>query len=127
MPLTPQKEIGNLGEKIACQHLKENGYQILKRNFQKPWGEIDIIAQKQGIIIFIEVKTRTLTQNPTIPEQAVNYKKQLNLIKTAKTFIQQNKNLLSKPWQIDIIAVELNFKNRKADLRHFPNTIQEKL
>ncbi len=121
---TTKRKIGDLGEQIACNYLRQNNYRILSRNFQKPWGEIDIIALKNDLVVFVEVKTRTGSNNyPVIPEQSVHYKKQANLIKTAQTFLQQNKNLLTKTWQIDIIAIELNFKTRKANLKHFPNAV----
>jgi putative endonuclease len=51
------KELGNLGEKIAQDYLKKKKYRILAQNFKRKWGEIDIVAKKQGKIIFVEVKT----------------------------------------------------------------------
>ena len=54
-----RKELGNLGEKIALNYLQKENYRILERNFYCRQGEIDIIAQKQKEIVFVEVKTRT--------------------------------------------------------------------
>lgn len=53
------KELGEFGEKVAAFYLEKKGYKILKRNFRVKGGEIDIIAEKDGIIAFVEVKTRT--------------------------------------------------------------------
>ncbi len=53
------KELGEFGEKVAAFYLEKKGYKILKRNFRIKGGEIDIIAEKDGIITFVEVKTRT--------------------------------------------------------------------
>lgn len=53
------KELGEFGEKVAAFYLEKKGYKILKRNFRIKGGEIDIIAEKDGIIAFVEVKTRT--------------------------------------------------------------------
>ncbi|MEK7647242.1 MAG: YraN family protein, partial [Patescibacteria group bacterium] len=50
-----KKFIGALGENVAAKYLIKNGYAVMDRNFRRPWGEIDIIAQKSGIIHFIEV------------------------------------------------------------------------
>jgi len=65
MSKTKKRKIGDLGEKIICNYLKDNGFDIIERNYQKPWGEIDIIVKKQEVIHFVEVKTVTLN-NPEI-------------------------------------------------------------
>ena len=53
-----RRTIGDFGEEIALKYLEKKGYQILDRNFLKPYGEIDIIAIKNDILTFVEVKTR---------------------------------------------------------------------
>jgi len=50
-------EIGKIGEDIATQFLKDKGFEILERNFRKPYGEIDIVTRKNGVVHFIEVKS----------------------------------------------------------------------
>ena len=52
------KDIGNLGEDLAVKFLLEKGYELLERNFFKPFGEIDIIAKDKDYVVFIEVKAR---------------------------------------------------------------------
>ena len=49
-------EFGSFAEGLAEKFLKDRGYKILGRNYRKPWGEVDIIAEKEGIVIFVEVK-----------------------------------------------------------------------
>ena len=51
-----RKRVGQIGEDIACQFLERKGFKVLERNYRKPWGEIDIIAEKDGIVRFVEVK-----------------------------------------------------------------------
>ncbi len=69
MPRTEKQKIGDLGEGITCNYLKNKGYSIIETNYWKPWGEIDIIAQKRGVLHFVEVKSTTnnaeLTRNYT--------------------------------------------------------------
>ena len=79
------KELGNYGEKIAALYLEKKGYHILARNFCVKGGEIDIIAEKDGFIAFVEVKTRT-------PDylvgglEAVNYRKRRLIIRTSEQY-----------------------------------------
>lgn len=54
------KEVGACGENIAAFYLEKKGYRILRRNFRIKGGELDIIAAKDGIIAFVEVKTRSV-------------------------------------------------------------------
>jgi putative endonuclease len=53
------RELGLAGEKAACVYLKRNGYRIISRNYRSPFGEIDIVAFREGVLVFCEVKTRS--------------------------------------------------------------------
>ncbi|XOB46786.1 MAG: YraN family protein [Candidatus Nealsonbacteria bacterium] len=121
------KELGNLGEKIAQDYLKNKGYKILDKNYcfripgspQK--GEIDIIAKKDGVISFIEVKT---LQNKGLsrifsPEDKVNFLKRKRLRKTAEYWLTKNKIPLDSKWQINIIAITINLVEKEAKIRYF--------
>ncbi len=79
-------KIGQLGEDIATEILKAKGYYIIRRNFSCPYGEIDIIAIKDKIICFIEVKTRSTVQYGS-PGEAVDLKKQRHIKNGAKYFL----------------------------------------
>ena len=52
------KELGNFGENYVSNYLKNLGFNIIDRNYHTKYGEIDIIASKDGKIHFVEVKTR---------------------------------------------------------------------
>jgi len=117
-----KRKIGDIGEQIAVDYLKKQGYYILERNFQKPWGEIDIIVQKDKEIIFIEVKTRT-SPGLAFPEENVGFNKKKKLIRTAQTYLLEKNYPVETSWQIDVIAVELNLQTRKANLKHIKNAV----
>ena len=51
-----RKRVGMIGEEIAAKYLSRKGFKVIGRNYRKPWGEIDIIAEKEGIVRFVEVK-----------------------------------------------------------------------
>ena len=84
------KIIGKAGEDLACEILKARGYYILSRNFSCPYGEIDIIALKNGDIAFIEVKTRTSDEYGR-PSEAVGLVKQRHMTRAAGYFLSRSK------------------------------------
>ncbi len=79
------KELGDYGEKIAAYYLEKKGYKILSRNFRINGGEIDIISQKDDIIAFTEVKTRT-PGFMTGGFEAVTKSKQRRIIKASEMY-----------------------------------------
>ena len=127
------KKLGALGEKIAVNYLKKRGYKILDQNYSPKFvsgpqrGEIDIIAKKDDIISFIEVKT--LTQNcggPTSaisPEERVDYWKQKKILKMAESWLMEKKIALDSPWQVDVISIQIDSVSKKAKIRYFQNAI----
>ena len=124
------KQTGKLGEDIACDYLKNKGYKILARNFETKISrflksEIDIIAKKQGIIHFIEVKTlkKGGLSSFFLPEAKVNFKKKRKLIKTSELWLSKNKIPLDSPWQIDIISIKIPFALDKVKINHFENAV----
>jgi len=122
-----KRKLGDIGEKIAGDYLKKEGYQILEWNYQKPWGEIDLIAQKKKELVFVEVKTRTVQPGQSLkyayPEENVNLSKRQKLIRTAQTYLVEKSYPPETTWQIDVIAIELNLQIRKANLKHFKNVV----
>lgn len=80
------RSIGDIGEDFVCGYLKENGYEILDRNFTIRGGEIDIVAAQGSNVAFVEVKTRKVGAL-TSGEAAMTYTKRQRLIKTAKVYI----------------------------------------
>ena len=96
------QKIGAWGESVATGYLKEQGYNILARNHRTPYGEIDIVAEKEGFISFIEVKTRT-SNSLGPPEISVTKRKQEHMLLAAEYYAQEKE---IDHWQIDVIAVE---------------------
>lgn len=87
-PITNTKKLGNQGELFVSDHLQKLGFIICKMNYRKFFGEIDIIAHKKELYIFVEVKTRT--SSTVVPlEHLISISKQQKIIKTAQTFIAE--------------------------------------
>ena len=122
------KNIGFLGENIAGRFLESRGYHILARNYQKPWGEIDLIAKKDGVIVFCEVKTNSKKfSGPSAggfnPEVRVNPTKAWHIIRTADLLMKSRFKEEKVEWRVDVIAVTLDIFSRKAEVKHFKNAI----
>lgn len=79
-------DIGNIGENAAADYLREAGYDILARKYRCRLGEIDIIARDNGVIVFVEVKTRR-SKAYGMPAEAVTYSKQQKIINTALCYL----------------------------------------
>jgi len=77
-------------ENLAANYLKQQGYEILTQNYTQRCGEIDVIAQKDEIVSFVEVKQRKNTDFGT-PAQYVTTSKQRKIRETAQFYVQQNK------------------------------------
>ncbi len=80
-----RRRLGFWGESRAAKFLQKSGYKILHRNYKCPFGEIDVIAQKDSTICFIEVKTRS-SDNFGAPNQAVNKTRQSRYINSARYY-----------------------------------------
>ncbi len=105
-----KREVGNKYEDVSCEYLKEKGYKILKRNYQKRSGEIDIIAMKDDIISFVEVKYRKNSYLYT-PAEAVTILKQNKIIQTAQSYIFDNNFGCNYNYRFDIIEITSYPKN----------------
>lgn len=124
------QKIGNIGENIAAGFLSSKGYKVLERNYWRQWGEIDIIAQKGGATHFVEVKTISRENNIDVsrktsgeyrPEDNMHEKKIQRLHRTIQSYIAEHQEL--GEWQLDLIAVELSIKDKKAYCRVIENVL----
>ena len=115
------RDIGALGEKIAAEYLTSLGYVIRERNFRSREGEIDIIAENNDFLVFIEVRTRTSNSYGT-PEESVTAQKKERLIALAEAYIEDREDLPSS-WRIDVVAIELGSKRELSRLEIIENAI----
>jgi putative endonuclease len=121
MKKTERKQVGDRGESVACAFLVREGYVILTRNWRISLGEIDIIAQKENLVIFVEVKTNTREYNSAFaPEVRADHRKLQKIYHCALAFLQQSR-LQHLSWRIDIISVIL--QHEKAKITHFKNVL----
>ena len=97
-------ELGRTGEQLAAEYLSGLGYNILYRNWRHFRYEIDVVATKEQVLHFIEVKTRQSTTFG-LPEEDISRKKMHSLIQAAEAFIL--KHPYWKRIQFDVLSVSL--------------------
>lgn len=130
MALTHKQKIGQIGENVAVKHFVKLGFKILDRNYRKKWGEIDIIAKKSNVLHFIEVKsvsyeTSSRTENDIAdvsyetlhPEENIHYWKRKRLARAIQSYLMEKNVSCETDWQVDMIAVFLNLRTKKAKIR----------
>ena len=121
-----KQKIGEIGENIAVKFLMKHGFSILDRNYTKKWGEIDIVAEKDNKISFIEVKsvsceTLNSVSRETLdhynPEDNMHPWKLKRMSRTVQTYLLEKKIEEEKEWQVDLLVVFLDIKNKKARVK----------
>ena len=126
-----KQKIGELGENIAVKFLIKHGFSILDRNYTKKWGEIDIVALKGAKLYFVEVKSVSRitsylinsTEGDYRPEENMHPWKMKRMSRTIQTYIISKKIPENKKWQVDLLVVYLDLKNKKAKIKVVENII----
>ncbi|HTE49155.1 MAG TPA: YraN family protein [Candidatus Paceibacterota bacterium] len=120
-----RQKIGEIGENVAVKFLVKHGFSIMDRNYTKKWGEIDIVAEKNDKIYFIEVKSvarETLsevtheTMDQYKPEDNMHPWKLKRLARIIQTYLLY-KNLDEKEWQVNLLVVFLGLKDKNAKIK----------
>lgn len=114
------KKLGRVGENLAAKYLESQGYKIIAQNFRIRSAEIDIIAEIDGTIIFVEVKTRSNTRHGLAAE-AVNIRKQKKIIEAASVFLQDEK-YFDSACRFDVIEIYSAGKN--FEINHIENAFE---
>ncbi|MCX6745963.1 MAG: YraN family protein [Candidatus Parcubacteria bacterium] len=108
--------IGDYGQKIAAEFLAKRGYQILAQKYFTREGEIDLVGQKDGQLIFFEVKTR-LSDKYGLPEEAIDAKKKEKMSEAALKYLVE-KQIEHDNYRFDCVAIEIDKGNKIARIRH---------
>ena len=101
-----RKNLGKKGEEIALCFLKKKGYRILNKNFHCQLGELDIVAEENNQIVFVEVKTRK-SLNFGLPQESLNYPKKKRLTKLALFYLTTH-HLGEISCRFDVVAILVN-------------------
>lgn len=115
-------DFGALGEDLGCQYLKDKGYRILARNYcnasGKRLGEIDIVAEKEKELVFIEVKSRVGREGyVSVPEANITPLKLRKLSRIALSYLREKKREKDN-YHFDALSVMYDPVMKKAQIRH---------
>ena len=123
MAIDPRRRHGELGEKIAGEHLEHRGYSIVARNFRTRYGELDLIAADERSLVFCEVKTRIAGSRggPAGPLDGIGPRKRLRLRRIAREWLAQtpaSERPHREHLRFDAIGVMLTPAGRLLALEH---------
>ncbi len=130
--ITSKRKTGNLGEDIACKFLATKGYEIVEQNYLKPFGEIDIVAKKQGIIHFIEVKSVSRENlQGWFSHETGNYRPEDNLhpwklrrlANAIQVYLEERRVSPETEWQFHVITVYIDKENLISKVNMLENII----
>ena len=122
-PPEARKARGDAAEERACRHLAGSGFTIVERNFRTQGGEIDIVARKGDVLVFVEVRSRE-DADFGAPEESVTPAKRRRIVGAARHYLS---NVPTSSWRearFDVIAVEGS--GAAAVLRHYPAAFDAK-
>jgi putative endonuclease len=113
--------LGRLGEDLAAEHLRKAGYRIVERNVRTRFGEIDIVAEDGGCLVFVEV--RTVASGLMAPEESVTWRKQRRIASLGMRYLQQC-GKADAQWRADVVAIEVGADGRPSRLEHHVNAVE---
>lgn len=113
--------LGQRGEDLAAEHLRKAGYRIVERNVRTRYGEIDIVAEDGGCIVFVEV--RTVASSLMAPEESVNWRKQRRIASLGMRFLQEHGKSHAE-WRADVVAIEIGGDGAPKRVEHYINAVE---
>ena len=143
------QKVGSLGEELVVKFLMKRGYKILDRNYRRPWGELDVVAEKKGKIHFVEVKAlsgsvresevthETLSEREKMleyikfappkdwfrPEDHMNANKMKRLSRIIQTYLMGKHVSDETDWQFDVATVLIDGETKRAKINFIEGLI----
>ncbi|MBN1887091.1 MAG: YraN family protein [Thermoflexales bacterium] len=114
--------MGAAGEEAAARELVRRGYAVLDRNWRCKLGELDIVAERGGEVVFVEVRARRGDRFGT-PEESITPSKRAHLIAAAQTYLKAHR-LEERQWRIDVAALEFSPAGELLRLDVIENAIE---
>ena len=123
LPPEGRRARGDAAEERACCHLERSGFTIVERNYRTKSGEIDIVARKGDVLVFVEVRSREVPGLET-PEESVTRAKRRRIVAAARRYLSGVPSSSWREARFDVIAIEGS--GETAALRHYPAAFDAK-
>jgi putative endonuclease len=120
---TARQGLGRTGERLAAEALLSKGYCILERNFRCRHGEIDLVAEDEQDIIFVEVKARR-GDSFGLPEDALTMRKRRKLMEVASYYLDLHM-CTDRSWRIDVVAVQFSSNGKLEEIRVYKHAVTD--
>ena len=117
-----RRRLGREGEDIARRRLEADGYSVLHANYRVGRLEIDLVAEKDGVLVFVEVRTRK-GRSFGPPEESITPAKQSHLVDAAQAYLEAH-GATSRDWRIDVVVLNLGSNGRVLRLDVIENAVE---
>jgi putative endonuclease len=119
----PRQALGRFGEDLAARRLAEEGWAVIQRNYRCRAGEMDIVAQDDDCLVFVEVRTRRSRTHGT-PEESVNLAKQRRLVQIALSYLDEHA-FYEANWRIDVVAIQVAWDGSVSRYNRIESAVAE--
>ena len=128
MTKSEKRRFGDIGENVACVFLEKHGFEVIERNYLRKWGEIDIVARKDRVMHFVEVKSTHFDSTSAVsPETSFRAEENMHPQKIRRLHRAIQTYLLEKridcDWQLDLVVVKIDEVARVARAEILENII----
>ena len=117
-----RQQLGKRGEEIAKRHYEANGYTILDTNFRTRLGEIDLIAERGGTYVMVEVRTRS-NQRFGTPEESITPAKADRLVAVSEEYFNRSQ-IVDADWRVDLVALVLDGSGNVTRMNVIENAVE---
>ncbi len=121
-------KVGSIGEDVATKYLQKEGFSIIERNYNRKWGEIDIVCSRNKKLHFVEVKSvsrENVTHETSDfrPEEKVDGRKRARLRRAIETWLSERGVSCETLFQVDLLVVFLNLATKEAGIKEVKDII----
>ena len=117
------QRLGQAGERLAAEHLRGLGYEIIDRNVRRAEGEIDLVAIDDGTLVFVEVKLRT-SRRLGGAVSALTARKKARMVELANAYLADHPELPALG-RIDLVGIDLRGNGEVGEINHIHNSVEE--
>jgi putative endonuclease len=120
--LSKRLALGQRGEALAAAYLEERGYTIVTRNWRRPEGEIDLVVARDGLCVFVEVRSRTGVERGH-PLETVNASKRSRILRAARLYLDEEKPPAAV-FRFDVVGVTFSLDDTPPEIIHIEDAFQ---